>query len=448
MARSNQERPGAYRKGARKLGPPSKPRKRSAKKKTKRVKTGAYAGQLIASKPVKMTKRCIRIRERYAADNGFISDARRVWTGANTIGDEKYLFSLISEAMLLHILSRINDTRSDKDATTNAGFLDRIEMKMVRPEMQNSSGTLERSFEYHITPASNSFNSIVYNDNQALSPNLTYIDGAAAAPRQGLPQTLYDFARQGYYPSKLFLYRTDTATTPNRHEILRDTQFGKANIKISIVGTHKFQNVTPADDQGSARFNANAIDANPISGKIFTFRNLAPTFNNGWMTAQGTSAVAVLDGFAGRPTDTTNWDYKQISSVTDSSVGVGLPVLDEFKLPPLRPRTIFSNVKTSNNVSIPPGGFKIFKTKFTYDGSIFKLIRDVTQITLESSIFPSPAVGKYPSLGSSFLLCLSPTMKTGPGEDPVTVGFDFTKDGQAYMTKYSAGVMPTTNIVA
>ena len=427
---------------------PKLARKKPRTSSKKRVKTGSYAGMLIASKPVTVTKRGVRIRERYSAPAGVISDTRRLWTGANTIGDEQFLFSLIAEAMMENILRSIKDTRSDKDSTTDVGFLSKIKMTFVRDPQQFSGSTVTRTLEYDITGQSNSFNGMVYNNILGASPNLSLVNGVLTGGVQGLRDHLFDFATQGYYPEKLFLYRLDTGLAT--HEILRDTQFGRANIKISIAGLHKFQNVTPADNIDGAQYNANAIDANPLSGKIYTFRNLAPRFNHGWLTAQGATALSDINLMVGRPFNRNHWDYKQISQPRDSTAGIGMPYINEFKLPVLRTRAVFSNAKTSTNVSIPPGGFKVFKTKFTYNGTIVRLIRDITQVTIESSIVPEEKVisgTKYPSLGDSFVLCLTPAMKTGGADDAVTLGFDFTKDGQASMTRYTAGTMPTTNVV-
>ena len=429
---------------------PQVPRKKSRTSTKKRVKTGSYAGILIASKPVKVTKKGIRIRERYAATGGTISDTRRLWCGANTIGDEEYFFSLVAEAFVQHVLTRISDTRADKDVPVPGGFLERIDLQFSRDEMQALPVQVpqNRSVLYDIDASSSSFNGLVYNNIVGATPNLTYIDTfSTPVSRRGLREIFFDMAIEGYFPSSMFLFRTDSNGV--RHEILRDAQVGRANIKINIAGLHKFQNVTPADHEDSARYNANAIDANPISGKIYTFRNLAPKWNQGWLAGQPSSSATILQDLSGRPLNRSKWDYKQISSVTDGATGVGLPLINEFKLPVLRTRAVFSNAKTATNVSIPPGGFKTYTTKFTYDGSLARLCRDITQVTIDAVGSDSrvKAGTKYPSLGASFLLCLTPSMKTGGLDDAVTVAFDFTKDGQAHMTKYSAGVMPTTNVV-
>ena len=432
--RSRQEAPSSFR----------VKRARTKKHKKSRVKTGSYAGLLIASKPVTVTKRGVRIRERYAATGGVISDTRRLWTGANTIGDEQFLFSLIAEAMMENILRSIKDTRSDKDKLTDVGFLSKIKMTFQRDALQFGVAVPARTLEYDITGQSNSFNGMVYNNVFGAAHNISIVDGVTTTDILGLRDHLFDFATAGFYPEKMFLYRLDTGLAT--HEILRDTQFGRANIKVSISGLHKFQNVTPADNVDAAQYNANAIDANPLSGKIYTFRNLAPRFDAGWLTSQGAASITTLENMSGRPFNRNHWDYKQISDVTDSAAGIGMPSINEFKLPVLRTRAVFANAKTSTNISIPPGGFKVYKTRFSYDGSIVRLIRDVTQVTVRLSDTVNNG-HKYPTLGDSFVLCLTPSMKTGGADDNVTLGFDFTKDGQAFMSRYTAGTMPTTNVV-
>lgn len=465
MGRSKAESAGAYRKGARQLRAPVKQvRKRSAKKTkqraTKRVKTGAYAGPIIAAKSVPMTKRCVRIRERLFNLTGGITAARRIWVGGNTIGDEQYLFSLLSEAILEHILSKIGDTRADKEKVNTVGFLKQIVIRFMKDEHRLSAASpgtaadnpVTREMRYVVEDPSSSFNGIVYNNIVGATPNLVYLDGATSPVSQrGLRDVVFDMAISGYYPEGLFVFRTnDSGTSTHLHEIYRDTMFGKSSLSISIGGVHKFQNITPADhatDLG-AGYNANAIDANPLQGKIYTFGHLAPKFNKGWVGDQTASVKTEAYKLSGRPYSRAEWDYKMIGVQGDSaSAGIDMPNINEFKLPPLRPRTMFSNVKTSDRVSIPPGGFKSFKTRFTFKGSISRFVRDITQQSAlsDDGVLPKESTGKYPSLGDSFLMCLTPAM-TSAGES-VSLAFDYQKDGQAYIKKYTMGTMPTTNII-
>jgi hypothetical protein len=105
---------------------------------------------------------------------------------------------------------------------------------------------------------------------------------------------------------------------------------------------------------------------------------------------------------------------------------------------PLRMATVFANAKTSTPVRFPPGGFKSYKTGFTFKGTMRTFMRDTTQIS--SGTTPT----KYPPIGDSFALCLVPTMKTLAGE-PITVAYDVHRDGQAHISAYRGGTLPTTN---
>ena len=99
-----------------------------------------------------------------------------------------------------------------------------------------------------------------------------------------------------------------------------------------------------------------------------------------------------MQNMSGRPHSRASFDmgYKQISAF-DSAKGIGVPSINSLELPPLRPRTVFSNVKTTGKVYFPPGGFKTYKTNFSFDGTIYKLCRDITQINQ-----PGNETGKYP----------------------------------------------------
>jgi hypothetical protein len=416
--------------------------KRTAKHKTKRTKIGSYAGALIAAKPVKMAKAGARIRRRLFGQQIFDN---RLWVGANNIQSEFYLFSLIAEGLMYHILKRLGDTRSDKEASVPTSFLTRLQLTFVRDESRaGSSGVVSHYADIDMVQDT-SFNGVVYND-QIISFNPVTVDGVAQPQNTGLNKLLFDQAVLGYYPEAVFAFRgvpgSPAALGP---EIMRDTQLGRANIKIDIAKTHKFQNVTPATaDRGSgtSNYNVNAIDANPLEGRLMTFRNLCPTWNKGWIVRQG-SDVNTLENFSGRPRTTAQWDYKQLGSQAFAASGDSLPDINEFEAMPLRPSTIFANARLAGKVRFPPGGFKTFSTKFTYDGSLRTLCRDVTQV---ANVADEGTASKYPPLGSSFMMCLLPTIKTVSNES-ITCAYDFVIDGKAHVTKYKGGTMPTTNII-
>lgn len=444
-----------------------RPGRRSAKKParrravSRRTKIGAYAGALIAGKPVKMAKPGSRIRQRVFGQE---EAQNKLWIGANNISSEYYLFSLITEGIVAHILKRIGDTRTDKDfkvggSTYGAGsIMSNLIMNFKRDD--NSGGVSSdtgTSLELSLTQDT-SFNGMVYNQGDGASPpstgtyNTLVVSGVTQAAGIGLNKAIWNLATKGYYPSELFVFRQGTGGASTLVEILRETELSRMNIKLDIDKVHKFQNVTPANapdgETVRADYSVNAIDANPLEGKMYTFRNLSPTWNKAWVGRQGNSNA--LENWSGRPLTTSGpgvilgWDYKLLGNGYHLGVSTGLDIT-EFEAPPLRPTTIFANCKTTGKVRFPPGGFKVFKTKFTYDGSIRKLVRDITQIDIDAD-GENLVNGKYPSLGDSFTMCLMPTIKTQIDES-VRVAYDFVTDGRVHCTKYKGGSLPTTNFI-
>ncbi len=138
------------------------------------------------------------------------------------------------------------------------------------------------------------------------------------------------------------------------------------------------------------------------------------------------------------------WDYAAISAYGPGEI----PLLEEFVRPPLRPSTLFSNVKSSGSVSMSPGAINTYKTKFSYTGTLTRLLSTITQVSqgeLVAGGVLENMPGKFPSLGDSFLLCLCPSMKT-QDDEKVSLGFQYTKIGKAHFTSKKGGYLPTTNL--
>lgn len=411
-----------------------RPKARTRKHKARRgvTKIGSYAGQLIASNRVTVPKAGARIRQRQFGKN---EQANRHWTTGSNMGSERYYVSLLAEAVTTHILRECKDFRSTK-TDSSSDVVGQIKLQFSQSDNTKGSG-LPR--ELTIDLNNTSFDMIVYNalaDVPGTGPNVyTSHSGIATGSAATLPAQIWLHATEGYYPSAVYVYRDFAAD--DDVEIYRDTQFAKAKVSMKIISDFKFQNVTPGS--GTSGNNINAIDANPLQGKIATFRNQSPTFNKGFLAHIGGGNANSLTNFSGRPTDVSfppgvdSWDKIQASRFT-------LPVIEQTEAMPARMTTVFANAKTSTAVHFPPGGFKSYKTGFTYSGSIWKFMRDATQI-----ITGSNGVGKYPSMGSSFALCLVPTMKS-LADEPITVSFDFHHDGIAHIVKYRGATLPSTSM--
>ena len=425
-------------------------RKATRKRRGPKFKIGSYSGDLISSKAVTLPKKCARIRRR---EFGSTIGTNRCWVSGNSTGSEYYFMSLIAEGITTYLLSRMGDTRADKDHGGST-IMRQFEIDFIRDD---NSGSLVPPEVSQITARmtldqQTSFNSIVYNDSVLFPKNNVKYDGVDAPVMIGLNRILYNMAIAGLYPCRIRGYRIDHDGADDKTvEVFRDDTFGQGSLAIDIRGVHKFQNVTPAREAGVAgtsNYNVNAIDANPLEGKIMTFRNLAPTWNKGWLDIQST---APLEAFSGRPHGDypSSWDYPQASNAATGTT-TGLPNIPELEAAPLRPMTIFSNCSRSTPVRFPPGGFKVFKTHFAKAMPLRTLIRDLTMVMADNHNVPTPTAryvnGKYPSLGDSFMMCLLPTIKTTLNED-VTMAWDFVRDGRAMYLKYKGGAMPTTNMI-
>jgi hypothetical protein len=372
--------------------------------------------------------------------------------------------TVIAEAMICKILRECKDFRSDKQSNNQVNILDTIAITFQRAIVKQTAATitpgdLDRIVTMGININSNSVDGMV--QNYGASPNLVLMDnvaypGSGATFQPGWIRILYDQAIQGYFPVRVVVTKGNTGAEQTL--IYHDTQLGDMTVAMTVDGSHRFQNVTPANQPKPASGDApvdvytdgnrNSIRANPLSGKLFTFGHLAPKYNEGWLDRQTADNMVLLNNFSGRPqgwldrtqTDKTLvWDYAAISAYGPGS----LPLIPEFVRPPLRPSTLFANVKTSSPVSMAPGAINTYKTKFSYTGTFTRLLSTLTQVT--KGDFEKPAPGKFPSLGDSFMMCLVPTMQTQEDEK-VSLGFQYTKVGKAFFTSKKGGYLPTTSL--
>lgn len=431
--------------------------KRTAKhKRGKARKTviGKDAGTIITGKSPGITKVGACIRQSRFSEPA-VSTSDRIWIGANNIANEKFALDLMVEGMIEHIFRRAGDLRANKDAVPlfqsgirklDFGFTRRVEGGLP------AATELTKRVTYVVNATSSSFNGFVYNNIAGVADadaNVLFIDAVAepvvGGVRPNLQRAIFMMAKEGYYINTLDVFRL-APLNDVYIEIFHDAMFGKLKLKMDIAGRHRFQNVTPASNAtGSMNgMNAMSIDANPLTGKIFTFGHLSPRMTPSWLAGvQDDTLRKDIEDFVGRPqiytpditTGTTkpSCTYEELCSLKRD-----WPLtMKQFDAAPLRPRTMWSNVKTTGPVHFPPGGFKTFKTRFTYSGSVTRFCQQLIQQDCTTA-------GSYPSLGGSFLMCLRPTMKT-TGEEQCTMAYDFEKIGKIQCSKFSHGTMATTN---
>ena len=96
-------------------------------------------------------------------------------------------------------------------------------------------------------------------------PSTFINDGTIKSMATSLGLQMAAEAGKGFYPVSIAFDTPDQSG----HK-LEDKNLGRHSVTVSCKGRFRFQNVTEAE--GEHGNNINAIDANPVSGKIYTFK--------------------------------------------------------------------------------------------------------------------------------------------------------------------------------
>ena len=379
------------RKRARKLVD-QKPRKKSgftASKKGPTHKVGNFDGMISATKAPANTGVRSVVREKRFGDTDVVSS--RAWIGMATTGNAARFIYTIAESCVIKMLTSIGDKRSDKAL---------------------SPGTIGTNefFSYFVVIYAQEGTSYAAPGDGAISgANITNTTVLAMA--NTLNTQLLDMARKGYYPAQLTVFRSDAGG--NAKPIYMDQAFGKMRMNMHVAGQLRVQNITRSGEiDGGAQNNADkhAVDANPIQGSVYQFRNRVPIFRQPYLTnqpdPQHNLMESVMDTEAAPIETGINFQ-----ALNDSAMGS----VTSLNAPPLRPTTIWSNCKKTGKVYFAPGGYKILKTKYGFEGTLHALLRDYVRVVQVTGL-TVPISGKIPPTGDSFLMCLMPTIKTVAGE--------------------------------
>ena len=347
----------------------SKKRKLAVKSMPKN-RIGSNAGLIVSNQRVPRPKKgSVQYRR---SVYGTASAQDKVWIGGSSIGQQSTHFRTIAHAILAHYLPKMGDIRATNIAipTTAGKVFGRYQMKYASD-----------------APSTGTAGALV---NFKLGAQLADSNYEIMALQLG--DEMATLAGEGFYP---FSIRFDT---PDLLGVkLEDVNLGRHTITVSCKGRFRFQNVTAAE--GDAGGNINAVDANPVSGKIFTFRNQAPLFANGYKEPQD---AATKLGF--NELQTVSTPFEMYGAQAKGNAAFILPA------PPLNPSSVWRNVSSTGQVSFPPGGFKTFTTSYLRSETIAKYCQNISQADLLAGVADHNA--QYPPAGDSFMMCLRPTIKT------------------------------------
>ena len=215
---------------------------------------------------------------------------------------------------------------------------------------------------------------------------------------------------------RLLYHDVDTAggaTTVNRISNLHRLD----NVKIHVYQYNKIavQNTTPGDGGG---LTTDAIDANPIQGRLFKFSDLVPD----------TRDTFEVSGYTDLENDIANapGDGMIIPNVNPSISWRGIP-----------DHTAFRNCIGYSKVFLQPGEIKNYKFAFNYIGTIDKLMRG---LWFGSNKRVHSALSTTHRMGQSLLFALEKVVRTGV-QDDVVFNWHLDREVGCYIGKKTRTVM-------
>ena len=361
----------------------SRIRRRAAVKSLPKNRIGSNNGLISSNQKVPRPKAgSVQYRR---SNYGVIESLDKVWVGASSVCQHSTHFRTISHAILAYYLPKMGDMRATNDQVPDpVPVFGTFAVQYAK----DAPGTGPTSAQF-VTGASIS--------------NASYTSMATT-----LSIEMLDKARTGLYPTAIaFVHPVGGIGTNST--VLRDTNVGRHVITVSVSGRFRFQNVTPAaaGDGAAASHNINAVDANPLNGKIYTFRNQAPLFASSYVSTLTDSTT--VDGI--KSLQDAESDF-EVYGITASGVGgKGGDAFKEIPAPPLNPSSVWRNTKSTGVAVFPPGGFKTYTTSYLRSATIATYIRDFTQADQNTfSVWAEHT--KYPPAGDSFMMCLRPTIKS------------------------------------
>jgi len=342
------------------------------------ARVGPFLGSIAATKPVKLVKGSTLYRVVKHGTVAAAAGTRSVWYGGSSVGPRSKTFDVVADAFICHYLKRIKDHRSSRSQLPQTNTSERIWHKM-RIVFGRPGAEPDNEPYWELT--NNSINTLV----TTLSTKFqdTWID-------------------RNMVPVGLTIWRHDHTNASNQYQLFRDDFVYKNVYTFECKSNFKVNNTTLSNSDES---NVNAVDANPIDGRIYTFRNRVPVFSPSYLVSlDSTIREAITDISAIDADYETGVHYGPLLTTT-------LP--GELTAPPLRPAVLFKNVKTSTKVNFAPGGYKMFSMRYS---------REATLYTLLKALMPIDSIGGdglevTPPGGDSFLMCLKPTIRTGVNND-------------------------------
>lgn len=270
------------------------------------------------------------------------------------------------------------------------------------------------TFQYYRTKRDGDYQKSVASPIQ-LNVNDTYMDMVDTIRDQ-----FRSFAKEGYIPFEMVL--KDDVGNAYR-------QFNKIDeimVTLYMQSNHKIQNLTAATavSTGGGQTDVNAIDANPVQGRVYDFGHSTPRLSRGFVS-QASQVTGYQD--IGKLAATTasaannNWGGNFVDTLWLRAHGSSPPTASgalyrTFTQPP-QGAAVFDNCVGAKNVSMPPGGFYTVKRTHKVKASLKRILMSLVPIDPDVvTATELKGVASVPVVHKSFMIGLEPSVRSSPTE--------------------------------
>jgi hypothetical protein len=380
----------------------------------------------------------------YTAGSGH----KAIWFGGSSVGSGPDATKVLADAFLCHYLRRVSDNRSSRTETPFQNYFTGTpaNSSAVWHFMHVVFGSVGDNPQYTSINFNDAETDTHADDGKGLKLTNASIDTMVPILAEKIEKM---YLTRGLVPVRVFMYKDEfldqnsSYVTTAPRQILDDSDCYRNQFSLMCSAYFKVHNVSvPAD--GSK--DKHAIDANPIDGKLYTFRNRVPIFHPSYLNGLSDAQRNQL-ALTSRLLETHDADTR---SKVDDETGIfyraihgdgvsGYTTPNELESPPLRPGVIFKNSTSRQYVRMEPGGFQHKKMYFTTSGSLFSIFK---RIAAQPRNDTGNTAYVVPPGGDSFLMCLKPQLKVS-NDEVVSIDTETSFTYKAHCRKAKMLMLPT-----
>lgn len=390
-------------------------------------------------KAVSLPKMSSQYRFQHHSNRTYVGTVHKaLWFGGSSLGSGDDAAKVLADAMICHYLRRIHDSRSSRTIDPGA-----IIGQCLWHNMDITFGNVGEDPKYTTLFETDT----TADATKGLTLKNDSIDVMVAILALKLEKM---YLNRGMVPIRVAIRKDDFYDPANvaasGRQILEDTDAYRNQFALSVSGLFKIHNVTLPPDGETDK---HAINAQPIDGKLYNFRNRVPIFHPSYLAALEAGAppiegVSDMVQMVGSAAGATMAPY-ETGVHNDALVNASITNPVELESPPLRPSVIFKNSTSSEKVYMAPGAMKFRKTYFSMTGSMMSIFKRIlpTAFNVQES---GGSATRVPPGGESFLMCLKPSLKVSNTE-VVTIDTDTSFVFKAHCKKAKMLLLPTKQVM-